>query len=204
MGFYDDQVLPRVIDKVLGSAAMGELRKRALTGVEGSVLEIGFGSGTNLVHYPPDVELVLAVDPAMVGRKLARKHLARSRVPVEFVGLDGQSVPLDDDSVDNAVSTWTLCTVPDPAAALGEIRRIVRPGGRLYFLEHGLSDDPRIAGRQHRREPLQRRFAGGCHLTRRFDDLLADAGFDVERCSRFVIAGPATMSHMYAGTAVVP
>lgn len=204
MGVYEDQVLPRVIDVVLGNARIGTLRARALEGLSGTVLEIGFGSGTNLEYYPAAVERVLAVDPALTGRKLARKRMARARVPVEFVGLDGQSIPLPDDSADHAVSTWTLCTVPDPAAALAEIRRIVRPGGRLHLLEHGLSDDPRVARRQHRLDPLQQKVAGGCHLIRRHDELLEAAGLRVERLDRFDIAGPRTMSHMYAAVAVVP
>ena len=124
MGVYEDQVLPRVIDVVLGNARIGTLRARALEGLSGTVLEIGFGSGTNLEYYPAEVERVLAVDPALTGRKLARKRMARARVPVEFVGLDGQSIPLPDDSADHAVSTWTLCTVPDPAAALAEIETL--------------------------------------------------------------------------------
>lgn len=201
MGFYEDQLLPRVIDKVLGNREMGKLRKRALEGVAGTVLEIGFGSGTNLEHYPHEVDLVLAVDPATVGRKLARKRLAAARIPVEFIGLDGQSLPLDDDSVDNVVSSWTLCTIPDIDAALAEVHRVLKPGGQLFFLEHGLSDDPKIAHRQHRLDPWQQRIAGGCHLDRRHDELIRAAGFDLDRFSTFTIAGPKSMSFMYAGTA---
>ena len=203
MGFYEDQVLPRVIDVVLGNREMGKLRSRALAGLTGTVLEVGFGSGTNLAYYPPEVDRVLAVDPATVGRKLARKRLAEARVPVEFIGLDGQSLPLDDDSVDNAVSTWTLCTIPDVDAALAEIHRVLKPGGRLHFLEHGLSDDPKVARRQHRLDPIQQKVAGGCHLDRRHDELVRAAGFtiDDERFATFAIAGPKSMSFMYAGTA---
>lgn len=201
MGFYEDQFLPRVIDKLLGNAKMGQLRSRALDGVSGTVLEVGFGSGTNLGYYPKGVDQVLAVDPATVGRKLARRRLAASRIPVEFIGLDGQSLPLGDESVDNVVSTWTLCTIPDLGVALAEMRRVLRPGGRLYFLEHGLSDDPKVARRQQRLDPLQQRIAGGCHLNRRHDELIASAGFEIERCSTFAIAGPKSMSFMYAGSA---
>lgn len=201
MGVYEDRILPRLIDLVLGTAAMGELRERALREARGTVLEVGFGSGTNLDHYPDAVDRVLAVDPATIGRKLARKRLARSRLPVEFVGLDGQLLPLDDDSVDDAVSTWTLCTIPDVDSALSEIRRVLRPGGRLHFLEHGLSDDPRIVRRQRRLEPLQRRCFGGCHLTRDHTALVTAAGFEIEHVATFDITGPKPMSHMYAGVA---
>ena len=201
MGFYEAQVLPRVIDVLLGNKEMGKLRARALDGISGTVLEVGFGSGTNLEHYPAAVDKVYAVDPAIVGRKLARKRMAAARVPVEFIGLDGASIPLPDESVDNVVSTWTLCTIPDVGAALAELHRVLRPGGHLFFLEHGLSDDPRVARRQHRLDGLQQRVAGGCHLDRRHDELIRSAGFDIDRFSTFTITGPKSMSYMYAGMA---
>jgi ubiquinone/menaquinone biosynthesis C-methylase UbiE len=204
VGFYEDQVLPRVIDLMLGSKRMGKLRRRALEGLRGTVVEIGFGSGTNVPYYPPAVEEVYAVDPAMVGRKLAAKRLAASSIPVEFVGLDAAALPLDDASVDNALSTWTLCTIPDVDTALHEVRRVLRPGGHLVFLEHGLSDNPKVARRQHRFDHLQQRFAGGCHLDRDHGALIQNAGFDVEHLDTFVIAGPKIMSFMYAGTARKP
>jgi ubiquinone/menaquinone biosynthesis C-methylase UbiE len=201
VGFYEDQVLPRVIDVMLGSKRMGKLRRRALEGLRGTVVEIGFGSGTNVPYYPSEIERVYAVDPAMVGRKLAAKRLAASSVPVEFIGLDGTALPLDDASVDNALSTWTLCTIPDVDAALQELRRVVRPGGQFVFLEHGLSSDPKIARRQHRFNGIQQRVAGGCNLDRDFATLIAASGFNMERLDRFVIAGPKIMSSMYAGIA---
>jgi ubiquinone/menaquinone biosynthesis C-methylase UbiE len=201
MGFYEDQILPRAIDVMLGNKRMGKLRKRALDGLSGTVVEVGFGSGTNIPYYPAAVERVYAVDPSAVGRKLARKRLAASTIPVEFVGLDGAVLPLDDASVDNAVSTWTLCTIPDVEAALREIRRVVRPGGRLVFLEHGLSDDPKVAQRQHRWNDLQQKIAGGCNLDRDPTALITAAGLDLEHVETFKIPGPKILSYMYAGTA---
>ena len=201
MGFYDDQILPRVIDVALGNKKIGQLRRRALEGLDGTVVEIGFGSGTNVPYYPAAVERVYAVDPAVVGRKLAAKRLAASSVPVEFVGLDGAQLPLDDASVDNALSTWTLCTIPDVDAALREIKRVLRPGGRLIFLEHGISDDPKVAHRQHRFNSLQQRIAGGCNINRDPAALIRAAGFDLEHVDNFVISGPKILSYMYAGTA---
>jgi ubiquinone/menaquinone biosynthesis C-methylase UbiE len=201
VGFYEDQVLPRVIDVALGNKKIGKLRRRALEDLSGTVVEIGFGSGTNVPYYPAAVERVYAVDPAVVGRTLAAKRIAASRVPVEFVGLDGAVIPLADASMDNALSTWTLCTIPNVDEALREIRRVLRPGGHLVFLEHGLSDDPRVARRQHRFNPIQQRIAGGCLLDRDPGALIAAAGFEVERVDRFVISGPKIMSYMYAGTA---
>jgi ubiquinone/menaquinone biosynthesis C-methylase UbiE len=201
MGFYEDQVLPRVIDFMLGNKKMGELRRRAITGLSGTVVEIGFGSGANVPYYPAAVERVFAVDPALVGRKLAAKRLATSSVPVEYVGLDGAAIPLADASVDSALSTWTLCTIPDVDVALQEVRRVLRPGGHLVFLEHGLSDDPNVARRQHRYDGIQQRVAGGCHLDRDPRELIGASGLEVEQVATFAISGPKIMSFMYAGVA---
>lgn len=201
MGFYGDQVLPRVIDVVCGSSKMGPLRERAMEGLAGVVLEIGFGSGTNVPWYPPSVTKVVAVDPATVGRKLAAKRLAASPVTVEFAELIDGRIDVADASVDAALSTFTLCTVPDEVATLREIARIVRPGGRLFFLEHGVSADPKVASRQHRLDGLQQRIAGGCHLVRDHGVMLAAAGYADVEMSTFAMAGPATMSFMYAGSA---
>ena len=204
MGFYENQVLPRVIDKVLGNDDMAKVRAKSLVGLAGVVLEIGFGSGPNVPLYPAEVTKVLAVDPAVVGRRLAEARVAASPIPVEYVGLDGARLPVDDESVDAVLSTWTLCTIPDVATALAEARRVLRPGGGLFFLEHGLSDDDRIARRQRRFNPIQKKVAGGCHLDRDIEALVVDAGFEVERLKRFVIAGPKIMSCMYSGVARKP
>lgn len=204
MGFYDDQILPRVIDRLLGNKKLGGLRERVMEGIAGEILEIGFGSGTNVPWYPPEVTRVRAVDPAIVGRKLAAKRLAASTIPVEFATLLGNRIELDDASVDAALSTFTLCTVPDEGATLAEVARIMRPGGRLYFLEHGISDTPRVAARQHRLDGFQQRIAGGCHLIRDHRLMLEAAGFRDVDIHTFTIAGPATMSFMYAGSARRP
>ena len=190
MGVWEDQVLPRVIDKMCGNAAMAPVRSRSLGGLHGTVVEIGFGSGPNVPLYPEAVTQVYAVDPAVVGRKLAASRLAVSPVPVEFIGLDGQHLPLEDDSADCALSTWTLCTIPDASVALGELRRVLRPGGEFFFLEHGRSPVPKTLRRQQRFEPIQRRVAGGCHLTRDITALVRDAGFAVDEVAEFDIAGP--------------
>ena len=202
MGWYEDRVLPRVIDLALGNHKLGAIRARALAGIDGTVLEIGFGSGTNLAHYPDGVTKILAVDPAVGARKLAAKRLAATEIPVEFIGLDGQALPLEDASVDNVASTWTLCTIPDVGAALAEVRRVLKPGGRLYFLEHGLSDDPKVARHQHRFDPIEQRIAGGCHVNRDHRSLIEASGLQIEQLDNFVIAGPKVLSYMYAGRAV--
>ena len=202
VGFYACQVLPRATDVLLGNKKMGKLRERALVGLAGTVVEIGFGSGTNVPYYPAEVEHVYAVDPAVVGRKLAAKRLAQSSVPVEFIGIDGASLPLPDASIDNALSTFTLCTIPDIDAALREVRRVLRPGGRLFFLEHGLSDDPRVARLQHRLDPIQQRIAGGCHLDRDHRALITASGLELEHLANFVLPGPKFLNSMYAGAAL--
>ena len=136
-------------------------------------------------HYPAAVTSVAAVEPADVGWKLAAERVRAATVPIERVGLDGQSLPLPDDSCDTALSTWTLCTIPDVTAALHEVRRVLRPGGTLHFVEHGLAPDDKVQRWQHRLDPVQQRVFGGCHLTRRIPDLLTDAGFAISELDVF-------------------
>jgi ubiquinone/menaquinone biosynthesis C-methylase UbiE len=183
---------------------MEPLRRRALEGIGGEVLELGFGSGGNLPVYPSGVERVVAVDPSGVGRRLAGRRIEASSIHVEFAGLRGEALPLDDASVDNAVSTWTLCTIPDAVRAVAEVRRVLRPGGRFFFLEHGLSPDPKVARVQHRFDHFQERVAGGCHLDRDIRSIIEDGGLEIERCENFSIAGPKAWSYMYSGTAAKP
>lgn len=201
MGFYEDQILPRAIDFVMDTAPMRRLRERTAAPLQGAVLEIGFGSGLNLPHYPARVERMLAVDPATLGRRLASERLAAADFPVEFVGLDGQSIDLPDASVDSALCTWTLCTIPDAERALGEVKRILRPGGALRFVEHGRHPNPRVARWQDRLNPVQNVFAGGCNLNREIDRIVRSAGFVLEELDTFAMPGPRFMTWSYLGTA---
>ena len=204
MGIYADQILPRLIDKLCGAKDMKELRRRAVEGLHGTVLEIGFGSGLNIPVYPLQVALVYAVDPATVGRKLATKRIEASPVRIAFVGLDGQAVPLPDALCDSALSTYTLCTIPDPARALSEVLRILKPGGTFHFVEHGLAPDADIVRKQRRIEPVNKRLAGGCHLTRDHFALLDRAGFVLDRRIAEYGKGPKAYAFHYMGTAHKP
>jgi ubiquinone/menaquinone biosynthesis C-methylase UbiE len=190
MGVWSDQVVPRLTDVMLGNEEVRRHRRRAVAGLRGVVLEIGFGSGLNLPVYPVEIEKVLAVEPSTVGRNLAAKRIASSAVPVEFVGLDGQEIALSDASVDTALSTFTLCTVPEPGRALGEVRRVLRPDGQFHFLEHGLCPDPGVARWQHRCNGIQHRVAGGCNLDRAVDRLIREAGFEIRDLQTGFLGGP--------------
>lgn len=199
--------MPRVTDVALGTADVRGHRQRVVTGLQGSVVEIGFGSGLNVPLYPEGVEIVYAVDPSAVGRKLATRRVSESPVPIEFVGLDGEHLPLDDASVDAALSTFTLCTIPDVTRALREVHRVLRPGGRFHFLEHGLCPEPSTARWQHRLNGLQQRIAGGCHLDRPIDVLVRDAGLDIRELRNDWFRGPRPSKpwgYLFEGVAVKP
>ena len=189
MGFYGERVLPRILNAACGTKAVEPLRRRVCAGLAGKMLEIGFGSGHNVPFYPAEVTEVSAVEPADLSWWLARSRLAAAGVPVHRSGLDGQSLPFDDDSHDTALSTWTLCTIPDVAAALREVRRVLRPGGALHFLEHGLAPDEAVRRWQRRLDPVEKRLVGGCTFTRPIADLLTAAGFTIRQLDVFYQEG---------------
>jgi len=190
MGVWTDHVVPRLTDASLRSDEIGELRREVCAPLSGRVLELGFGSGLNARWYPPAVTSVAAVEPSDVGWRLSERRRARSSAPVERRGLDGQRLDEPDASYDAALTTFTLCTIDDPALALAEVRRVVRPGGVVAVLEHGLSPAPRVARWQHRMDPVQRRVAGGCHLSRDIPALVADAGLEIVSARTLQLPGP--------------
>jgi ubiquinone/menaquinone biosynthesis C-methylase UbiE len=203
MGIYSRHIFPRVLDYLLRGEAVSRERRVTLAPLAGRVLEIGFGTGLNLRHYPEAVTglTILDAERMLVGR--VTRRIAAAPMPVEKLYLDASGrLPFGDDTFDGVATTFTLCTIPDAAAALGEMRRVLKPTGLLAYLEHGHSDDRRVARWQDRLNPLQKLVACGCHLNRRIDALITNAGFAIEDLERAVIPGlPRVVGTIYRGTA---
>ncbi len=201
MGFYEEYILPRGIDWGMSGERFSRLRKQYLEGVSGRVLEVGFGSGLNLPHYSHQISHLYALDPSQLGRRLAAQRIQRVPFPVEFVELESQQFALPDHSVDAVVTTWTVCTIPDPVAALKEIRRVLKPDGRYTFLEHGRSPDRRVARLQNLWNPIQVWAFGGCHVNREIDQLILNSGFKMLDFKNFYMEGPKVLTYTYGGVA---
>ena len=180
MGVWADRVVPHIVEKAGSNPHVETLRDQVCEGLHGRLLEIGFGSGLNIAHYPAAVASVHAVEPSDVGWRLSEQRRASTSLPIDRSGLDGQRLDEPDESFDCVLSTLTLCTIPDAHRALAEVRRVLRPGGRLHFLEHGLAPDPTVATWQRRLNPLQGRLFAGCHLDRDIPALVGGAGLQVD------------------------
>jgi ubiquinone/menaquinone biosynthesis C-methylase UbiE len=189
VGFYTDQVLPRAQDVLMGRKPLREVRARVCSGLRGEVVEIGFGTGLNSAYYPRDVTNLYAVEPSHVSMRIARTRVEKHDVPIEPAGLTGERLDLPSEGLDAALSTWTLCTIPDVDAALTELLRVLKPGGTFHFVEHGHAPDPGIARWQERIEPLWKPIAGGCHLTRRMPELIDQAGFTIDNLDTYYFQG---------------
>lgn len=202
MGFYKEKVLPQIVNKVMDTKVQRETRGRVCEGLHGQVVEIGFGSGLNVRYYPPEVTKLFAVEPSAVSMRLAEPRIAKSSAVIELAGLDGQRLDLPSEQFDAALSTWTLCTIPDIAAALAEIRRVLKPGGTFHFVEHGHAPDANIARWQERLEPMSKVVSGGCHLTRPISDEIEHAGFVVKELDNYYAKGaPKPWGYIYEGRA---
>lgn len=201
MGFYSEIILPRFVDWLMAGRGFQKLRRKCLAGLGGTVLEVGFGSGHNLPFYPAGVDKIFAVDPSKLGRKLARQRLAETSIPVEFLDLDGKTIPLEEGSVDCVLTTWTLCTIPDVEKALTEMHRVLKRDGKLHFMEHGRANEASIARWQDRLNPIQKLVAGGCHLNRRMDELILASGLTLSVLENFYMRGPKIGTFMYGGVA---
>ena len=201
--FYSRHVFPWLMDRALSHGPVAEQRPGVLAGAKGEVLEIGFGTGLNLPHYPPGVRRLVAVEPNPGARRRARGRLGASGVNVEFADLlGGRDLPFGAGAFDTVVSTWTLCSIADVAHALVEVHRVLRPGGGFLFIEHGLSPDEKVARWQRRLDPIQKRLGDGCHLTRDIAGLIESCPMRLETCDRFYLREtPRVAGYTYRGVA---
>lgn len=203
MGFYSNYIFPRLIDWSLGSEVIQNQRRETLAVLRGQVLEIGFGTGLNILHYPAEVQRLTAIDTEEMLPKRLAKRIAEARFPIDRRRLDaGDRLPFDDDSFDGVVTTFTLCSIGDVGAALAEIRRVLKPSGRYVFLEHGRSEDPRVAKWQDRFNPIQKCVGVGCNLNRPIADLIGASGMEILELSRYLMPDtPRILGEMYRGVA---
>lgn len=203
MGFYDRHILPHVINLACGVKPIRYQREKVVPQAQGRVLEVGIGSGLNLPFYDPArVEKLWGLEPAPEIRRMAEKKAAGSPIPVEFIDLPGETIPLEDNSVDTVVTTYTLCTIPDAVRALHEMRRVLKTGGQLLFSEHGRAPDAAVRRWQDRLTPMWKRIGGGCHLNRDIPELLRQGGFAVDRLETMYLPGPRPMTFTYWGAAI--
>lgn len=201
MGVWTDHVFPRVVDRVLRTPEVNARRALVCGGLHGRVLEIGFGSGLNLRHYPAGVTEILIVEPSAVALRLAQPRLATVDAPITQVGVDGASLELPDESVDCVLSTYTLCTIPEVTDALEEVHRVLKPNGVLHFLEHGRAPTESVRRWQRRLHPAHCRIAGGCNIERPIDDLISAAGLVIDELETGYGDGPRPLSYLYRGRA---
>lgn len=197
-----DRIFGYFLDWTMRSKMIAHERPPALKDAHGDVLELGFGTGLNLPYFPDAVKRLTVVDPEDLMPKRVAERIAAARFPVERAKLSAEHLPFEDDKFDCAVSSFTLCTIPDATAALREVRRVLKPGGSFLFVEHGLNREPSVAKWQRRLDPIQRVIGRGCHLSRPIDRLVADAGLEIARLDYYVIAGPSPYATMYRGAAL--
>ena len=201
MNWYNRKILPRLIDTACSQKPMRALRARYVSRASGEILEIGIGSGLNLEHYGPAAVHITGLDPAAELTVIAEERARNIAQPVSLIRVSGEEIPADDARFDSLVCTWTLCSIPNVYAALREMHRVLKPGGKLYFIEHGRAPDVSVARWQRRIEPLWKKIGGGCHLTRAADELIADAGFGIIEHESGYQPGPRWAAFMMHGVA---
>lgn len=204
MSFYRSYILPRLLDLAMRNREVARYRSQVIPQARGTVVEIGIGSGLNLPFYGGDVERLYGIDPSEELLHMADKKARAAAFPVELLPHSGEALPLEDRFADTVVTTFTLCTIPDPLAALQEMRRVLKPEGVLLFAEHGLAPDASVERWQHRLNPLWSKITGGCNLDRQMDALIGSAGFSVTELETEYAKGPRPMSYVYAGRAAPP
>jgi ubiquinone/menaquinone biosynthesis C-methylase UbiE len=201
VNFYDRWVLPPILDLVMRQAQLEKYRREVVGAANGRVLEVGVGSGLNFPFYGKQVEVVVGIDPSPRLLAIARRRADAAGVSAEFLLGSATAIPIADSTIDTVVMTWTLCSITDPLAALRDMRRVLKPNGKLLFVEHGLSREPAVERWQHRLTPIWCHLAGGCHLDRKMDDLIRWAGFDLLELRTEYANGPRPMTYMYVGRA---
>ncbi len=202
MGFYSNLIIPYCIDFAMSDSTLGEYRQQLLADVSGEILEIGFGTGLNLPHYPDSVTKITTIDPNAGMQKLARSRIAASNISVDHKVLDGESLPMANASFDSVVCTWTLCSIPQADKAIAEVYRLLKPGGKFFFIEHGLSQDPKIQAWQNRLTPIQKAIADGCHLNRQIEHIVRQKFNDLTVKQFYAPKLPKVIGYMYRGIAV--
>jgi ubiquinone/menaquinone biosynthesis C-methylase UbiE len=202
MGIYERYFLPHLLNAGCGMKDVQKQRQRVVPQASGRVLEVGIGSGLNLPFYDTDkVEIVWGLEPSEGMRKKARKRVSEAPFEVRWLDLPSETIPLDDDSADTVLITYTLCTIPDWRTALGEIRRVLKPDGELIFCEHGLAPDLAIRNWQERLDPIWGKIAGGCHLNRPIPKLIEEGGFEIQSLKSDYVSSPKFVAFEYWGTA---
>jgi ubiquinone/menaquinone biosynthesis C-methylase UbiE len=201
MGFYNDRILPHVINLAMRNRELKSYRERVVSQARGRVLEIGIGSGLNLDFYGSRVDTILGLDPATRLLEMAQDAANHSKIPVTLITGSAQDIPIDRGSIDTLVTTWTLCSIPDAAAALQEMRRVLKPGGRLLFVEHGSAPEESVRKWQNRLNPVWKTIGGGCNLNRPIRALIEGAGFRMIRLETGYAKGPKPMAYFYEGSA---
>ena len=202
MGIYSQHIFPRLLELSMSSKSMTGYRQNLLKDVQGEVLEIGFGTGLNLPHYPEAVTALTTIDPNEGMEAIAQKRIDQSTIPVTNKVLSGENLPMPDARFDNIVCTWTLCSIPNVEKALSEAYRVLKPGGKFFFIEHGLSSEPNIQTWQNRITPIQKVVADGCHLNRKMDEIVNNI-FDEVAVEEFYANDlPKIMGYFYRGVAI--